>query len=80
MFSRKALPVAANLVAPLLPCWGCWLRINFMWKLFLTNISYGNILFTACAKSIKREKADLGTVLLLFFFPQGLREYFAQIF
>lgn len=38
-FFRKAPPVAANLVAPLLPRWGCWLRTNFFtWKLFLTNI------------------------------------------
>lgn len=63
---RNAPDVAANLVAPLLPFWGCWLRTNFTWRLFLSNIYYGNILFTTCPKPVKHEKANLSNVFFLF--------------
>lgn len=76
-FFRNAPTVAANLVAPLLPFWGCWLQTNFTWKLFLSNVYYGNILFTTCVKTIKHEKADLSNV---FFFLKDLENILHSYF
>lgn len=78
---RNASDVAANLVAPLLPFWGCWLRTNFTWRLFLSNIYYGNILFTTCPKPVKHEKANLSNVFFFVFLKNLeniLHSYFEQ--